>query len=182
MSTKPPKATLSEEAKQALLNVLTTGDPHQIQDAVRRMTGAPAPANPALPDTPVERLVAACYENDVPGMAAALKAGADINAQNGFGRTALTVACYKACPETIRLLVKAGADPNQGDGRESTPFKELAIAQKRSLEHVDEALAALLEHPQASAEFAVLNGIELDLEAIERVRQQARPRAATPCP
>lgn len=178
MSTKPIKATLSAEARQALINVMKTGDPHEIQDAVRRVTGAPAPVDPALPDTPVERLVAAAYENDLVGMQAALDEGADINATNGFGRTALAVACYNASPEGIRLLLAAGADPNLGDGRESSPLKEIAIAIKRELPSAEAALAEMLKHPEVSPEFAVMTGIELDLEAVERVCGRARSGTA----
>ncbi len=55
-------------------------------------------------------LHAAAHRGDVPGLAAALAAGAAINARDAYGRTALHVATFARQREAIRALAKAGGD------------------------------------------------------------------------
>ena len=72
----------------------------------------PAPASQRQADPPpadLHRLVAA---GDIDGLKAALAKGADANARDGKGWTALMHAADKGQALLIPLLLKAGADPN----------------------------------------------------------------------
>jgi ankyrin repeat protein len=53
------------------------------------------------------------FENDPDGLRAALDAGLDPSAEDGFGNSPLTVACSNARPECVRVLLAAGADVNR---------------------------------------------------------------------
>jgi ankyrin repeat protein len=56
-------------------------------------------------------LMWAAFEGDVDEAARLIKEGADVNAMNNYGVTALHLAADTANTELIRLLLKAGADP-----------------------------------------------------------------------
>ena len=70
-------------------------------------TGGPAPAPAALPPDALHR---AAQAGDVAGLQAALAAGADVNARDGRGWTALMHAVDKGYPLLVELLLAAGAD------------------------------------------------------------------------
>src|SRR5262249_53347425 len=70
----------------------------------------------AAKDDPRDALWAAVRNSDAKAVAAALDAGADVNAKNEIGITALWIATSKIKPEVIQLLVRRGADVNARDG------------------------------------------------------------------
>ena len=70
-------------------------------------TGGSAPAPAALPPDALHR---AAQAGDVAGLQAALAAGADVNARDGRGWTALMHAVDKGYPLLVELLLAAGAD------------------------------------------------------------------------
>src|SRR5215211_3456004 len=73
---------------------------------------APAPAK----DSPRDQLWAAVRNGDPKAVRAALDAGADVNAKNEIGVTALWIAASKGKPEVVDLLLERGADVNARDG------------------------------------------------------------------
>lgn len=54
-----------------------------------------------------------------------LKRGADINAQDGAGTTALMYAAWTGQTETVRMLLKHGADPNLRNTRNWTALTQM---------------------------------------------------------
>ncbi len=72
--------------------------------------------------TPELRLLAAAERGDVSDVRAALSDGADLEARDGAGRTALLLAVLEDRVDAARLLVENGADVNALDERSDTPF------------------------------------------------------------
>lgn len=71
----------------------------------------------------VDDLINAVWGMDIQGVTEALENGADINAKNSQGTTALLLACsYKDNDEMIKLLVNRGADVNLKGGNGSIPL------------------------------------------------------------
>ena len=60
-----------------------------------------------------EGLLKAAYEGDASAMQALLAGGADLEASDGRGRTAVHVAAHASHEEVIAILAKAGADMNK---------------------------------------------------------------------
>jgi ankyrin repeat protein len=60
-----------------------------------------------------EDLINACRQGDLAGVQAALDAGADVNATDASGNTAIGNAYF--WPEVTKLLLEKGADPNGGN-------------------------------------------------------------------
>jgi ankyrin repeat protein len=59
----------------------------------------------ALPDV--------VFEGDVAALKAALAAGLDVNAEDGYGNSPLTASCSRARVDAVRVLLEAGADVNR---------------------------------------------------------------------
>ncbi|MFG2041629.1 ankyrin repeat domain-containing protein [Dactylosporangium sp. NPDC048998] len=70
------------------------------------------------------RLMASLLRDDLPGVLAALRAGADPNAPGRDGTTPLYLAAVQSAPAAVRLLLEAGADPDleSGRGEQGTPL------------------------------------------------------------
>ena len=67
-------------------------------------------------DSPRDQLWAAVRNGDTKAIKAALDAGADVNAKNEIGVTALWIATSKGKLEVVELLLDRGADVNARDG------------------------------------------------------------------
>ena len=85
----------------------------EIADILRREINAMAPD---------ERLLQASRDGSVVAVESALGAGADIEARDGHGRTALLRAVTEDHVDVARLLVSRGADVNAVDDQRDTPF------------------------------------------------------------
>ena len=72
--------------------------------------------------TPDARLLAAAAVGDAGEAAAAIDAGADLEARDDHERTALLLAATFDHVAVARLLVERGADPNALDDRHDTPW------------------------------------------------------------
>ena len=68
------------------------------------------------------RLIDAAAAGDVAGITAALAAGADIDARDPLGRTALLTATIAGRTAAVEALVEAGADLDLQDDRLDNPF------------------------------------------------------------
>lgn len=54
----------------------------------------------------------------------------DVNAQNQFGATPLTMACFAKNIDVVRALIKAGADVNIGDTHGNSPLHMMTRSAK----------------------------------------------------
>jgi ankyrin repeat protein len=85
----------------------------------RILTTVTTAERPAHPD---RALLRAAEAGDADAAATALRAGADIEARDGRGRTALLLASTHNQVEVARVLVAMGADPDALDDRHDTPW------------------------------------------------------------
>lgn len=68
------------------------------------------------------KLLSAAAEGKTDEVKASLAAGAEINAQDDRGRTAVMAATHGNHVETVKVLIEAGADINIQDDRQDNPF------------------------------------------------------------
>jgi hypothetical protein len=98
--------------------VVQAGMPLDVQAAISN--GADVNARDSEESTP---LMGACYYQRNEVIIILLKAGADINAQDAFGHSALMwAAMYNEVPDTITTLLDAGADAKLKDKKGQTAF------------------------------------------------------------
>ena len=104
-------------------------------EAMRAMRAAatvrrPAPAKqvPSRPKVRPDTLHRAVLAKNIDALKAALKVGADVNARDARGWTALMHAADKGNSQIIELLMKAGADPSVKGPKGETPVD---VARKR---------------------------------------------------
>ncbi len=71
---------------------------------------------------PDAALLRAAGAGDADRLARALRAGADLESRDSFGRTALLLAVSEGRDDAARLLVAMGANPNALDDRHDTPW------------------------------------------------------------
>ena len=76
----------------------------------------------ALGDTPDQELVAAASDGDTARVVELLRQGANVNARNALGRTAVMAATYGRHAGTVEALIGAGADVNLRDAMLNNPF------------------------------------------------------------
>ena len=98
------------------LQMARTRGYERLEKVLERVTSA---GDVARPDT---ALLRAAAEGDSDAAALALRAGADLEARDGQGRTALLLAVTGDHLATARLLVALGASPDALDDRHDTPW------------------------------------------------------------
>ena len=104
--------------------LVQTGSPQDVQDAISK--GADIEARGEAVRTP---LMYATWKNrNLEVIAVLLKAGADVNAQDGNGMTPLMFAGHRSSPEAINLLLKAGADLEARDFLGETALIRAAVS------------------------------------------------------
>jgi ankyrin repeat protein len=69
-----------------------------------------------------DQLLAAAAAGDVAAITAALDGGANVDARDATGRTALLAATIAGRTDAVRTLVEAGADVDLQDDRQDNPF------------------------------------------------------------
>jgi ankyrin repeat protein len=100
------------------LEVVQTGTPQDVKAAIGN--GADVNVRDLEGYTP---LMYACFNVRFDLIPMLLKAGADINAQNAFGNTALMIAAmYNSIPDGIIALLDAGADAKLKNNKAQTAF------------------------------------------------------------
>jgi ankyrin repeat protein len=72
-------------------------------------TPLPLPTDTLSPEALKEVIFTAAREDDLASMKQYIAAGADINASDEFGGTALSIAAYRGNTELVRLLLDSGA-------------------------------------------------------------------------
>ncbi|MFC4335815.1 ankyrin repeat domain-containing protein [Salininema proteolyticum] len=72
-------------------------------------------------------LLAAASEGDAAGAREAVKAGADVEARDGEGRTALFTAVIEDHVDVAEVLVEHGADPDAPDSRGESPWVNTGV-------------------------------------------------------
>lgn len=72
--------------------------------------------------TMAAQLINAAEHGDNPTVLKLIKKGADINAQDAHGRTAMMAATHANKGATVRALIAAGADVDIQDNRSDNPF------------------------------------------------------------
>lgn len=84
-----------------------------------------------------QNLIEAAKKGHPPIVAAFLAKGADVNARDGMGGSALMWAVARRSQETVALLIAAGADPNARDRNGQTALK---LARAKSLGEITDRL------------------------------------------
>ena len=69
-----------------------------------------------------QKLIIAAFECDAELIKRLLADGAEINAEDELGRSALHEAAHSGDPSVVKLLIDAGADMNAQDGCGYTPL------------------------------------------------------------
>ena len=82
----------------------------------------PFGAGVALADTPNQDLLAAASDGNTTRVVELLRQGADVNARDALGRTAVMAATYGRHAGTVEALIGAGADVNLRDAMLNNPF------------------------------------------------------------
>lgn len=72
----------------------------------------------------------ACANGDFPMVCAQIKTGADVNYQNGDGRSALMRAAKRDRKDVVQVLIDNGADVNLTDNKGKTAL--MAAAKKET--------------------------------------------------
>jgi outer membrane protein assembly factor BamB len=117
-----------------------------------------------------EALWAAVRSGDPKAVAAALDAGADVNARNEYGVTALWIAASKGKPAVVGLLLDRGADPNARDGIWYETPLSLAVGSDH-----DEAVKLLLKAGAKDVDAAVIRAARGKPSTLRAVLDNARP-------
>jgi ankyrin repeat protein len=104
--------------KQHLIHGLSVG-----LCAVGLALGSGVSPKAAAEDT---RLARAAQRDDIAGVRALLKAGADVNGREADGSTALLWAAYQSNPDVTRVLIAAKADVNVANRYGLTPLLQAA--------------------------------------------------------
>lgn len=86
----------------------------------------------------------ACANGDFPMVCSQIKAGADVNYQNGDGRTALMRASKRDRKDVVQVLLDNGADVNISDNKGKTALMTAAKKGNKTI------LKALIDAVQMS--------------------------------
>ena len=103
----PAAEWLTPEALRAMRVIAKRAD--VVADASTQLSASVAPAAAAAPPDALHR---AAQAGDIAGLQAALAGGADVDARDRAGLTALMAAVGKGYPLLVELLLGAGADPD----------------------------------------------------------------------
>ena len=122
-----------------------------------------------------EALWAAVRAGDVKAIAAALDKGAEVNAANEYGVTAIWIAASKGKTEVIELLLAKGADPTARDGiwyltplsQSLDKLENVKALLKAGAKDVDAALIASARGAKLQALQAILDSGTVKQEALD---------------
>ena len=101
-------------------------------------------------------LIDAVKAGDAAAAAALLTAGADVNAPQADGTTALHWAAHRGDVDLVRQLIRAGADVNAKNDYGATPMSEAAVVADPALIEALLAAGADVESPNADGQTALM--------------------------
>ncbi len=107
-----------------------------------------------------KQLLEAASEGDLPGVQTALKTGADIEAKETYGDTALNLAAEQGHVEVVKVLLEAGANIHNKGGADKTPIKNAAFAGNVVV------VRLLLEHG-AKVDHDLLGSVQMKVNILE---------------
>lgn len=102
--------------------VFALQDSHNKEKEVSRQNQPSTSSNPKQPLPSNDQLFDAVNKKQAATVAALVKQGAAVNAQDGSGRTPTMVATYNNDYATAKVLIEAGADVNIRDNMLNNPF------------------------------------------------------------
>ena len=121
----PPQATADMPAPQAY-----SAAAPDFSAAARGGPAAALSGSTAVRADPGAALRRAAESGDVDGLQALLDGGADINARDASGRTALMLATLTDQTGSVAALLNRGADPNAADASGTTPLQAALSAHR----------------------------------------------------
>lgn len=75
-----------------------------------------------------KQLLQAADDNLFPGVLLAVESGADLEAEDFMGDTALNIVCAKGNMDAVKFLLDKGANIQHAGGADKTPIKSAAFA------------------------------------------------------
>jgi hypothetical protein len=114
-----------------------------------------APPQAQAPNSAAEELFDAVRAGDAPRVTRALEKGADVNAKNRYGATALTFAADRGNLEIVKLLLDKGADVNAQDAFYSMRPLDAAMMNDR-----DDVARLLIEKGSKGAGGALMDAVQ----------------------
>src|SRR5689334_7915687 len=118
----PPPTTLPPVTGLSTPTFLPTLPPTLAPSITETPQIMPTPLSPDEQQALDAMLIRAAESGDMPAVVSLLQAGANINATDERGRTAVMAATHANQVETVRALIAAGADINIRDDRLDNPF------------------------------------------------------------
>jgi len=130
-------------------------------EAIKQHVSAGTDLNAKEPAGGSSPLIVAAVFSQTEAAKLLIENGANLNARNNDGATALHAAAFVCCTDTVKLLLDKGADVNAKNIRAETPLDTVAGEWSQDLEGVYKWIAEILQ-------------LQLDLERIKA----ARPKIA----
>jgi outer membrane protein assembly factor BamB len=124
---------------------------------------------------PNEELLAAAKKGDLGAVKTLLAKGADANAKNSYGATALSFAADKGHLEVVKLLLEHKADPNAKD----TFYKATPLEWAVMRGHTDIAKALIDAEAEVNDDTLIAVSSQGNVEIVRAIIEKAKPKQET---